>query len=128
MGVVDVRDVAAAHIAAAYLPHAEGRTIVCGHSTTLSEICKFLPDKSTGSPEPASIRLPALALLAPSNEELGKTAFYFDNSKSKKRLGMQYRSLKDSMHDMYPGVVTVADVEPAKKMLGRRQRVVPAIL
>ena len=41
-GLVDVRDLAQAHMAAAYTPEAKGRHIVSGHDTSLLEMARQL--------------------------------------------------------------------------------------
>ncbi|MGK2888312.1 MAG: hypothetical protein ACSLEN_01825 [Candidatus Malihini olakiniferum] len=42
LGAVDVRDLAEAHLRAAYLPEAKGRHIISGHNTSLPEIARVL--------------------------------------------------------------------------------------
>ena len=44
-GVVDVRDLAVAHLAAAYIPQAKGRHIISGHESNLFEMAQTLIPK-----------------------------------------------------------------------------------
>ncbi|MBK4215039.1 NAD-dependent epimerase/dehydratase family protein [Paracoccus caeni] len=110
LGIVDVRDVAEAHLAAAFLPQAEGRNIIVGHQTDLlAALMTLQPTYGTRYPLP---RRPApkalLWLLAP---RLGLTRKFVsrninvpwraDNGKSRRELGMTYRPLAESMNDMF---------------------------
>jgi len=109
LGVVDVRDLARAHIAAGFLPDANGRNIVSGHSTDTLGMGTALR-KHFGS----SLPLPRNAmpkwffkLVAPA---LGVSRRYVDGNvdqvwaadttKSREQLGVTYRPLKDSLVDM----------------------------
>lgn len=114
MGFVDVRDVAQAHLAAAFLPEAQGRYIVCGHCTDLLTALKCLQPKFG-----ADHRLPKRAipkyilwLLAP---RLGfqrrfvqrniNVAWKADNRKSREQLGLSYRPLQETMEEMFEYIV-----------------------
>jgi nucleoside-diphosphate-sugar epimerase len=109
-GVVDVREVAHAHLAAAFIPDAEGRHIVSGHNTDL--LAKF------GDRFPLPRRaLPKwlvwlVWLVAPMSGLTRKFvarnvdhAWRADNSKSRQALGMRYRPLRESMEDMFGQMV-----------------------
>ncbi len=110
IGAVDVRDVAQAHLAAAWLPDAEGRHIVSGHNTSFPALARTLIDKyGEDYPIPRKT-VPALLvwLVAPRVGMTRKVAFrnigrpwIADNSKSKEALGVAYRPLKESMTEFF---------------------------
>jgi nucleoside-diphosphate-sugar epimerase len=109
-GVVDVRDVAEAHLAAAYTPGAKGRHIVLGHNTDLYEAARTLaPRFGKAYPLP---RWPApkwfVWLIAPTagvtRTFVAKNVgipFRADNSKGVRTLGLSYRPLRETMEDMF---------------------------
>ncbi len=109
LGVVDVRDVAKAHIAAGYLPDAEGRHIVSGHSTDTLDMGKALRAHFGSSlPLPRNalpkwlfkLVAPALGISRRYVEGNVDQAFLADNSKSQRELGVTYRPLRDSLVEM----------------------------
>ncbi len=116
LGAVDVRDLSRAHIAAAYLPDAEGRHIVSGHNTTFTEMAGTLIDKY-GKDYPIPRRaMPKwlIWLMAPMvNKDITRKMvsrnmglpWIADNSKSKRALGMTYRPLKESMTDFFQQMI-----------------------
>ncbi|OSC41965.1 NAD-dependent epimerase/dehydratase family protein [Mycobacterium decipiens] len=114
MGVVDVREVARAHIAAAYLPEALGRHIVSGHNTDMLELAQSLqPRFGRDFPLPQRA-LPKILvwLVAPfvglSREFVAKNvghAWRADNAKSQRELGVAYRPLRESMEDMFAQMI-----------------------
>jgi dihydroflavonol-4-reductase len=109
LGVVDVRDVAQAHLAAAFLPDASGRNIVCGHETTILELGQTLrPRFGDRLPLPnRAIPKWLLWLVAPA---AGQTRRFVarnvgypwraDTSKSRRELGMTYRPMKETIEEM----------------------------
>lgn len=109
LGVVDVRDLARAHIAAGFLPDAAGRHIVSGHdTTTLAMGLVVLPRFGKTLPLPHRA-LPKwlVMLVAPaigvSRRYLANNVdhvFRADASKSVRELGARYRPLAESMEDM----------------------------
>ncbi|KGT48572.1 MULTISPECIES: aldehyde reductase [Acinetobacter] len=105
-GVVDVQDVAEAHIRAAFNPDAHGRYIICAETMSLLEMGKILRE-AFGSkfPFPRN-QLPkaAFKLFGPfagfSREFVEKNMgipIYFNAQKSKDELGMEYRPVKESL-------------------------------
>ena len=109
LGVVDVRDLARAHIAAGYLPDASGRHIVSGHNTDTLEMGRaLLPRYGKELPLPRRA-LPKwlVVLIAPA---IGASRRYLENnvghvfradaSKSVRELGAHYRPLAESLEDM----------------------------
>jgi nucleoside-diphosphate-sugar epimerase len=115
-GVVDVRDVAQAHIAAAFVPDANGRHIVSGHETNLLELGQVLLAKY-GSEYPIPRRaLPKwLAWLIGPLVARGTTRrfvarnvdipFRADNSRSRRELGVTYRPMQESMEQMFQQMI-----------------------
>jgi nucleoside-diphosphate-sugar epimerase len=109
LGVVDVRDVAKAHIAAGFLPHAEGRNIVSGHSTDTLDMGKQLR-RHFGSSLPLprnaipkwlfKVAAPAFGVSRRYVEGNVDHPFAADNSKSRLSLGATYRPLQESLVDM----------------------------
>lgn len=112
VGAVDVRDVAEAHLRAAFVPEAKGRYIVSGHDTDFLELARILRrELGDGLPLPKRI-LPKwlLWLVGPFVNKtmtrkwvtlnIGLPA-RFDNTKSRTELGLTYRPLEQSVCDMY---------------------------
>jgi dihydroflavonol-4-reductase len=92
VGTVDVRDVAEAHMRAAFIDEAEGRNIVFAEVLSLNDMSRMLKDElSDGRWEfpPETPWDPALP------------RWRLDNSKSKRELGMAYRPLKPAIVDMF---------------------------
>jgi dihydroflavonol-4-reductase len=115
MGMVDVRDVAAAHIAAAYLPEASGRHVLSGHNSSLLTMARLLSPKFPDYPVPTrAVPKPLLWLLAPYLPG-GMSRRYvwnninveasFDHTKSVTQLGIQYRPLDETGADMFQQLV-----------------------
>ncbi|PIE27951.1 MAG: diaminohydroxyphosphoribosylaminopyrimidine deaminase [Micrococcales bacterium] len=112
--LVDVRDVARAHLAAAYLPTAQGRHIVRAVDTDVFEMTKTLREEYASTyPLPKRAIPKALVwLLAPSiglERDFVKLnvghPIRLDNSKSVRRLGMTYRPVAESMQDMFAQMI-----------------------
>ncbi|WP_422378076.1 NAD-dependent epimerase/dehydratase family protein [Roseibium sp.] len=115
LGVVDVRDLAKAHVAAGFLESAEGRHIVSGHNTNLLELGKSLLEKYGDRYPIPRKSLPKWIVWAvgpiiggiprkfvTNNVDIKWRA---DNSKSKRTLGASYRPFKDSMEDMFQQMI-----------------------
>ena len=108
LGVVDVRDVALAHILAAAKPEAEGRHLLCADTSTLLEMGQSLRRRFGDRYRfPKSLApKPLLYILGPLN---GLSWHYirnnvgiplrFDNTKSRSALGVEYRSIDDTLAD-----------------------------
>lgn len=110
MGVVDVRDVADAHLRAGFTPEAHGRYIVNADSLTLLEMGKML--RSQFGPLYAFPRMTApkvfIKAVAPF---VGLTRKFvelnvgyplaFDNSRSQKDLGLTYRPVEDTITEHF---------------------------
>lgn len=115
MGVVDVRDVARAHLAAAERHDADGRYLVSAHDTDLLEMSRALHD-TYGADYPLPSRplpKPLLWLLSPVFTGLSRrfvsnnvnVPFRADTTKGKRDLGLTYRPLAESMCDMFASMI-----------------------
>lgn len=113
-GVVDVRDLAQAHLAAAFTPGAEGRHIVSGHNTDLLALGQsLLPSFGERYPLPRRALPKWLVWLAAPMSGLTRKfvslnvdhAWRADNSKSQRALGVSYRPLAESMNDMFAQMI-----------------------
>lgn len=121
LGVVDVRDLAQAHLAAAFTPAAEGRHIVSGHDTDLLALGQtLLPTFGDRYPLPRRA-LPRwlVWLVAPLSGLTRKFvsrnvdhAFHADNSKSRQALGVTYRPMQASMNDMFAQMIEAGYFKP----------------
>ncbi|ODR26074.1 diaminohydroxyphosphoribosylaminopyrimidine deaminase [Mycolicibacterium porcinum] len=110
MGVVDVRDVAEAHVRAGYTPEAHGRYIVNADSLTLLEIGKilrrrfgpFYPFPRMTAPK---VVVKAIAPLAGLTREFVERnigyPLVFDNSRSRDELGLSYRPAAQTITDHF---------------------------
>lgn len=110
LGVVDVRDLADAHLAAAFIPDAEGRHIISGGTGGILEIAEALRE-----PMGARLRLPTrklpkwlIWLIGPMMSDSLTRPFIAgnfglpwkgDNTKSREALGMRYRPLQETVVD-----------------------------
>lgn len=112
--VADVRDVAKAHIAAAYLPGASGRHIIAAEDTdTLALAQSLRPRFGSSLPLPGRSLPKALVLaVAPM---IGLSRAYVrrnvghviraDAGKSRRELHISYRPVQESMEDMVEGLL-----------------------
>lgn len=116
MGVVDVRDLAIAHVKAAFLPEAEGRHIISAHSTNFVEMAKvLLPQFGDKYPLPKKALPKWMVWLFGPMMDKSMTRklisnnvnidFVADNSKGIEKLGMSYRPLKESMMDFFQQMI-----------------------
>jgi dihydroflavonol-4-reductase len=105
-GIVDVRDVADAHVAAALNPEAHGRYIICGGTLSLLDMGKVLTQKfGYKFPFPHfTVPKTAFAFVAPvlgHSREFVKLnmgyPIYFNAQRSVKELGIEYRDVRESV-------------------------------
>ena len=105
-GIVDVRDVAEAHVQAAFNPDAKGRYIISGGTLSLLEMGKILrqnfgpkfPFPRNQLPKAAFKLFGPLAGFSKSFVELNMGyPIYFNAHKSQQALGMQYRNIETSL-------------------------------
>ena len=114
LGMVDVRDLAQAHLAAAYLPQAGGRNIVSAHDTHLLELALCLRARF-GAEYPLPRRaLPKwlLWLVAPSQgierafvARNVNVPWHADDSKAVRELGLSYRPMQETVEDMFAQMI-----------------------
>lgn len=114
MGLVDVRDVARAHIAAGLTPEAHGRYIVNARTITMLEIGRILR-KRFGRTYPFpynTMPKAAFKLVAPtvgySREFVEKNVGWpleFDNTRSREELGLDYRAAEDTITDHFQQMI-----------------------
>jgi nucleoside-diphosphate-sugar epimerase len=110
MGVVDVRDVADAHLRAGFTPEAHGRYIVNADSLTLLEIGKMLrrrygplyPFPRMTTPK---VMVKAVApVVGLTRKFVDRNVGYplaFDNSRSQKELGLTYRPVEQTVTEHF---------------------------
>jgi nucleoside-diphosphate-sugar epimerase len=112
MGAVDVRDVAKAHLAAAFTPNAKGRYIVSGHSSDMLGIAMtLLPHFGATYPIPRRSTPKWLMWLVAPFAGGGITrrmvslnvgyAWDANNTRSRRELGVSYRPLAETMKEMF---------------------------
>ncbi len=118
VGIVDVRDVADAHLKAGFTPEAKGRYITSAHSTNFLEMGKvLLPKYGDKFPLPKRA-LPKwlLMIFGPMANPLFTRRFIrnnvnipwkADNSKIKKELGIAFRPFKETMEDSFQALIDV---------------------
>lgn len=115
VGIVDVRDVAEAHIRAGFLESAKGRFIVSAADSSLMGIAKALRPKYDAYPLP-KYELPKFLiwLVGPlADKSLTRKfvslnighPFRADNSKSVKQLGLKYRPTKETIQEMFQQLI-----------------------
>ncbi len=98
-GVVDVRDVAEAHIAGAYVEDAEGRFLNVAGSGTFSGIADILREScGKGYPLPPPTKYEGLEWKA-------------DNSKSVKVLGVTYRKIDEGVREMFQQLIDIGRIK-----------------
>lgn len=110
LAVVDVRDIARAQIAAAYAPDAQGRHIVAAAETDLLRLSGLLrPRFGATHPLPRwALPKPLFWAMAPAvgvarryaAGNVGHT-IRLDTTKGRDALGMRYRSVGESLNDMF---------------------------
>lgn len=114
-GVVDVRDLAKAHMAAGFLPGANGRNIVSAHETTLFDMSQELKARFGAWPLPRGAAPKWLVWLTAPFMGGGMTRkivarnvnvpWRADNAKARAELGVTYRPLRISMEDMFSQMI-----------------------
>jgi nucleoside-diphosphate-sugar epimerase len=116
IGLVDVRDVAMAHIKAGFTSKAKGRYITSAHNTNFLEMGQILLPKYGGQFPLPKNALPKwlLMLIGPIANKLFTKKFIrnnvnvewkADNSKIKKELNMRFRPMKDTMEDAFQSLI-----------------------
>jgi dihydroflavonol-4-reductase len=129
---VDVRSVAEAHRAAAFLPHAMGRYIVsASHQETSLSLARILAQRqysktveypiAQGQTWVPKFLLWLLVPLVPStgiNRQFVANNFHyqfdFDTSKSQEELGLEYLPIAPGVQDMFQQIVDAGVVGPKR--------------
>ena len=125
-GVVDVRDLADAHVRAAFTPEAKGRYIISGHNTDLPAMAGTLLEKFGDDYRLPQRILPKwlVWLVGPTaNKALTRKIvsrnmglpWIADHSKSVNELGVHYRPLAESMNEFFQQMVDSGLVRKRKK-------------
>lgn len=126
MGVVDVRDLAEAHLKAAFTPQANGRHIVSGHNSSFPEIAETLVGRFGDDYPIPRRKLPKwlVWLIAPMvNKAMTRKMvsrnvnhpWKGDNSKSIRELGVSYRPLAESTNEFFQQLVDSGRLEGRSK-------------
>lgn len=122
MGAVDVREVADAHLSAAFTASASGRYIVSGHDSSFAEFARILR-RHYGDAYPFPRReMPRwlVWLFGPMvNKAMTRKIvarnvglpFRADHGKSVRELGLEYRPLADSLIEMFDQIIAAGLVE-----------------
>lgn len=116
IGVVDVRDVAKAHIKAGFTESANGRYLTSGHNTSFPEMAKPLkahfgkayPFPPMTSPKPIVWLVGPLLDKSLTRVMISRNVghpFVADNSKSINELGMSYRPMEESLVEFFQQLV-----------------------
>lgn len=114
MGMVDVRDVARAHIAAGFNPDAHGRYITNARTVTMLQIGRILRKRFGRTYPFPSVTMPkaVFKLVAPtvgySREFVEKNVGWpleFDNTRSREELGIDYRAAEDTIGDHFQQMI-----------------------
>ncbi len=125
VGLVDVREVADAHLAAAFIPEAEGRYMISAANSSFPEIAQILRDRFGDTfPFPKGIAPKWLIwLIGPmvdktlSRKMIARNVGYpvkLDNSKSIRELGVTYRPVQETLTDMFQQLIDEGVVIPQK--------------
>ena len=113
-GLVDVRDVARAHVTAGFTPTAHGRYITNAGSLTMLKMGMILRKRFGHSYPFPLVKVPkaAFKLVAPvagySREFVDKNVGYpleFDNTRSREELGISYRDMADTVADQFQQMI-----------------------
>lgn len=127
LGVVDVRDVAAGHIAAGFREDASGRNILVSSSTNMVAIGVAIAEKYPAKeyPVPTTLLPAPKVLIWAIGPYVGLSRNYvtqnvgyelnFDTSKSKDELGMKYIPMETTVQDMYGQMVEFGEISAKKK-------------
>ncbi|MFC7965610.1 NAD-dependent epimerase/dehydratase family protein [Streptomyces cinereoruber] len=121
VAVVDVREVAYAHLAAAFLSEARGRHLVVAESTDIVDLARrLLPAYGTRYPLPRrAVPKPLAVAFAPAaglergylRRNIG-FALRGDTTKSRKLLGVRYRPAQHSMEEMLDQLIRAEAPKP----------------
>jgi len=120
-GMVDVRDVARAHVEAVAREGVGGRCILSAESSSFPELARLLRERYPGlkTAPRGTIPGPLLYILGPA---LGLTWRYlrrnvgidlsFDNKKSREELGMRYAPIRSAFLEQVEQLRALSGIEP----------------
>jgi len=124
IGAVDVRDVVDAHIAAGFLPDAQGRHITSAQEVSFLEMAKYL-QKHFGNQYPfPKRRLPKwlISMIGPAVDKSMSRKFikrnvgfplHLDNSKSRQELGITYRPVETAAVELFQQLIDSGRIKKA---------------
>ncbi|MBX2812052.1 MAG: NAD-dependent epimerase/dehydratase family protein [Myxococcales bacterium] len=125
MGVVDVRDVAEAHLRAAYIPTASGRYIVSGHNSSYPQMAKILRGQFPTHALPTRVAPSLLvwlfgpfihpALSRPYVHRNLRRPWSGDNKKSRNELNMEYRALTETLCEHFQQLIDNGIIKSAPR-------------
>lgn len=119
-GVVDVREVARAHVRAALDPSLTGRFLLCAGSRWMLEMGQALkahwPDRPVVVRPMSSAMMRIVALLDARMSSavitgLIERAFWYDNARSREVLGVTYRPIDDTLRDCVQSMLDQGFIE-----------------
>ncbi len=124
-GVVDVRDVAEAHMKAAFVPEAKGRYIVSGYDSDLADLAEPLRAKFGDSFPLPRRKMPKwlMWLVGPMvNKTVTRKIIRLnaglpwrcDNSKGKRELGLSYRPLETTLIEFFEQLIECGAITARK--------------
>jgi dihydroflavonol-4-reductase len=115
LGVVDVRDLAEAHLRAAFLPDANGRNIIAGHDSGFPEMARVLKEAFPSYPLPGRTLPKFVIWMVGPFINPGLTRRFVsrniglpwkgDNGKSKRELGLSYRPLDQTLTEHFQQLI-----------------------
>lgn len=113
-GVVDVREVARAHISAGFNPQAKGRYILSGPTASLLQMATILKTRYPQYPLPTKelpkfvVKLVAPIVAGVSREFIQKNvgySFSFDTSRTENELGIKFRPLTETLTEHFAQMI-----------------------
>lgn len=122
-GIVDVRDVALAHLRALELPEVSGRYILHNRGLWMREMAQMIAPRFPDYPVP-TWPLPDVAVYAASlfdkrlsfaflRQQLGRS-MVIDNSRSRRELGLEYRPLEETLVDTCQSFIELGMARPKR--------------
>ena len=106
IALVDVRDVAHAHVRAAFIEQAQGRHVLVNQTLTMLQMAQLIGQQFQGRFKLPKMELPKwLIWLAGPTQGISRKfvslnvghELRFDNSKSRQELGLEYRPIADTL-------------------------------
>lgn len=126
IGLVDVRDVADAHLAAGFTPAAKGRYVISAANSSFPKVAAVLrkhfgwkyPFPRWTSPKPLVWLFAPFVDKAMTHKVVSRNVglpFVADNSKSVSELGMTYRSMEESLIEFFQQLIDSGAFHRKKK-------------